>query len=538
MALVLLVLISAGAAAESVRPAAVAGTWYPDDPRELSRLIDEMLEQAGPPLMSIAGPVRALIVPHAGYMYSGPTAAAAYRLVAGQSPQRVVVLGPAHHGGFHGLSIADVAAYETPLGRIPLDLEAIGGLRRSALVVASARAHRHEHSIEMQLPFLQRALEPGWRLVPILVGEMDAQDYARAGRLLRPLLDGRTLLVVSGDFTHYGPAFHYQPFPPDAGVRARLRALDMGAFEAIVHHDPLGLSAYRERTGWTGCAFGPLMVLLNLLPDSAQVRLVRYATSGELSGDYHNSVSYLAAAVTDSEPLAGPGASDPQTRTADPDPPALTPEQMGLLHGIAAAGVAEAALGHSTGEAALEEMARSLPEALKRPGGAFVTLWKDGELRGCVGYVRPRVPLYRAVFENAIHAARDDPRFPPLRPDELADLEIEVNVLTPPQPIDSVGDFQVGHEGILLTKGRHRAVFLPEVAAEQGWDREQTLRHLAMKAGLPADGWRRDAQFEVFTSQAYRAPLAKAVGRFGPGGLAQLSSSRGISSTRLQGRVR
>lgn len=536
--LTLLLAVAANAAAERVRPAAVAGTWYPGDPQELSRLIDEMLDQAAPPPMPIAGPVRALIVPHAGYAYSGPTAAAAYRLVAGQSPRRVVVLAPAHHGGFEGLSIADVAAYETPLGRIPLDREAIADLRRSPLVVADDEAHRHEHSIEIELPFLQRALEPGWELVPILVGEMATSDYARAGRLIRPLLDGQTLLVISGDFTHYGPPFQYQPFPPDARVRDQLRALDMGAFETLVRHDPEGLSEYRERTGLTACAFGPLMVLANLLPDSAQVALVRYATSGDLSGDYRVSVSYVAAVVTDSEPLAGTGARDPVRDRTQGDPPELPPEQMRILHGIAAAGVEAAAFGRSDGEVGLEAVDRDLPEALRRTAGAFVTLWKAGELRGCVGYVLPRYPLYRAVFENGIHAARDDPRFSPVRPEELSDLEIEVNVLTPPQPIDSVRDFRVGEEGILLQRGRHRAVFLPEVATEQGWDREQTLRHLAVKAGLPPDGWRRDAQFEVFTSQTYRAPFPRAGDRTGPGSLAQRSSSRGISSTRLQGRVR
>jgi len=450
----------------------------------------------------------------------------------------VVVLGPAHHGGFRGLSIAHVEAYETPLGRIPLDLEAVAGLRRSPLVVTSAQAHRHEHSIEMQLPFLQRVLEPGWRLVPILVGEMDTQGYERAGRLLSPLLDDHTLLIVSGDFTHYGSAFGYQPFPPDARVRDRLRALDMGAFQAIVRHDPRQLSAYRERTGWTGCAFGPLMVTLNLLPRAAHIVLVGYATSGALSGEYHNSVSYVAAAVTDDRPLAASGPDDPPPDKAKRGAPALTGEQMRMLHAIAASGVAQAALGRSGGAAALEEMAHSLPEALKRPGGAFVTLWKDGELRGCVGYVRPRVPLYRAVFENGVHAARDDPRFPPVRPEEFADLEIEVNVLTPPQPIDSVADFRVGEEGILLKHGRHRAVFLPEVATEQGWDREQTLRHLAVKAGLPADEWRRSAEFEVFTSQKYRAPFSRAAGLLASPAPVQVSRSRGMSSTRLQGRVR
>jgi len=277
-----------GAAAQAgqVRPAVVAGSWYPGDAEELARYIDTQLEAA--PQGEPQGRVRALIAPHAGYMFSGPTAAAAFRLVRGHVARRVIVLGPAHRGGFKGLSIAAVQAYESPLGRIPLDREAIARLRQSPLVGSYAPAHAKEHSIEMQLPFLQRALKPGWTLVPILVGEMDADDYARAGALLRPLAHADTLVVVSGDLTHYGPRYHYLPFSQDARIRERLARLDKGMLRFITDHDPEGLTRYQKQTGITACAFGPVMVLLGLMPPQAKVRLVKYTTSGALTHNYRN----------------------------------------------------------------------------------------------------------------------------------------------------------------------------------------------------------------------------------------------------------
>jgi AmmeMemoRadiSam system protein A len=153
-------------------------------------------------------------------------------------------------------------------------------------------------------------------------------------------------------------------------------------------------------------------------------------------------------------------------------------------------------------------MLEGLPERLQAPSGAFVTLKRDGRLRGCIGYIQPKKPLYQAVLENGANAAVNDRRFWPVASGELSGLEVEVSVLTPPEPIASYEDFRVGEQGIILRKDGRRAVFLPEVAAEQGWTREETLSHLAQKAGLGPDGWREGASFEVFTSRKYVAPYA------------------------------
>lgn len=476
---------------ERIRAATKAGTWYPGDSEQLARLVDEMLNEASPPAIDGA-PVRVLIAPHAGYPYSGTTAASAYKLVRGKSYRRVIVLGPDHRGGFSGLSIPDVTHYRTPLGTIPLDLDALAELKRSPLVATGAGHHTQEHSIEIQLPFLQRALAPGWKLVPILVGDLGAEDSAQAAAILRPLADGDTLIVVSGDFTHYGPAFGYLPFPPDRQVQDRIRELDMGAYERISARDPRGLKAYRERTGITACGIGPILVVLQMLPETARVALVDYHTSGEMTGDYRHSVSYLAIAITDPEPLAGP-----------PEAQRFASGELELLHRLACRAVTAAVMPGAGAGQELGMLVADLPESLRAPGAAFVTVKQQGRLRGCIGNILPKEPLYRAVLTNAQAAALRDPRFGPLRPQELPALEVSVSVLGPTTPIASAEHFIVGRHGVVLTKDGRRAVFLPSVAPEQGWDREETLRQLCRKAGLTPDAWRNGAQLEVFTAEEY-----------------------------------
>ncbi len=478
-----------------VRPAAVAGSWYPGDAKALAKLVDGLLADAKPPKPGGTGPLRALIVPHAGFRYSGPGAAAGYTLLRRSQPRRVVVVGPSHRGRFRGLSIANVTHYRTPLGDIPLDLEAVTALRRATLVRAHDQAHQREHSIEMQLPMLQRVLKPGWTLVPVLVGGMDASDYARAAELLKTLADDRTLFVASGDFTHYGPNYGYVPFPPDEGVATALRDLDMGAYAQIAARSASGFADYRRRTGITACGFGSVSVLLHLVGPSAEPTLLRYYTSGEVGGDYTNSVSYLTVAFTAARPFGA---------RAGPD--ALPDEQMKVLHGLATRAL-HRAVNEGASAVRADELVdpATLDPRLRKPSGAFVTLKRDDRLRGCIGHIVAHEPLYRAVASNAVSAALRDRRFRPVKSDELATLDVEVSVLSPLRRVPSYEAFEVGRHGVVLSKHGRRAVYLPEVATEQGWDRAQTLSHLARKAGLPNDAWREGATFELFTSQAFHA---------------------------------
>lgn len=498
--LVLLVGTPAGAAAdERVRPAAVAGSWYPGDATTLGAYVDRLLAAARPDPAALQGaPVRALVMPHAAYGYSGATAAAAAKLVQGHHYKRVVVLGPAHRARFRGLSIPGVAAYETPLGRIPLDTAAVEGLRTAALVTDDPQAHREEHSIEMQLPLLQRALAPGWRLVPVLVGWLEPGDHAAAAALLRPLLDDQTLLVVSTDFTHYGPRYHYLPFPLDARTPQRLEQLDRGAVDAILARDATAFLDYQKRTGITICGYQAVAILLELLPARAEGKVVAHATSGALSGNYRQSVSYYALAFR--SPVALNGAADP------PDDP-LSASDWQLLDRIARLGVRDgvARNGDPTRDPEFQRLVQQLPDRLKQPAGAFVTLREHGRLRGCIGYIVPVMPLYQAVYQGARNAARHDVRFLPVSWEELPALEIGISVLSPLRPIATPAQFRIGRDGIVLEKDDHKAVYLPEVADLFDHDPEQMLAALAVKAGLDPDAWKdEDAHLFVFTTQEHR----------------------------------
>jgi AmmeMemoRadiSam system protein A len=238
-----------------------------------------------------------------------------------------------------------------------------------------------------------------------------------------------------------------------------------------------------------------------MMPEDAQVRQIAYATSGEQTGDWGNSVSYVGMVVT--SPIAFSGVFALQSGHSR----AISAGDLVLLHRLAVLGVEQAVLGTSRQRhAAIEKVLKTLPENLKRPSGAFVTLKRGDHLRGCIGYIQPRKPLVQAVLENSVNAARNDWRFQPVGPGELGDLEIEVSVLSPPRPIDSYDEFLVGEQGVILHKDGRQAVFLPEVAVERGWTRDDTLSYLARKAGLAEDAWREGATFEVFTSVKYAAP--------------------------------
>jgi hypothetical protein len=462
--------------------------------------VDRLLADTAAQGMAREAPVRAVLVPHAAHRYSGAVAAAAFREVRGQTVRRVVVLAPAHRARVEGLALPRENAFATPLGAVPVDREAVEAIGADPLARGDPGAHDAEHAIEVQLPFLQRALPRGWTLVPVLVGSLAPGDEARAAALLAPLLDTGTLLVISGDFTHFGERFGYQPFPLDGSTRDRIAALDEGAYARIAARDPAGLAAYRARTGITACAVDPARVLAALLPPEARAERVAYGMSGDQTGDYRHSVSYLAAT------FRWPGEAGPQGVGAEAELDALDGPSLGYLRQLARAAVEASVVPLGPAGERLTGLLARVPPALERPGGAFVTLRSGGELRGCVGTLPSTDPLYAVVARCAVGAARHDPRFPPVAAAELAGLSVEVSVLAEPRPIDSWRAIRVGEDGIVLSHNGRRAVFLPEVAREQGWGPEETLTALSRKAGLDADAWRNGARLAVFTTQRASEP--------------------------------
>ena len=278
----------------SVKEAHLAGRWYPLAPAELAESVRGLLAAGGPPRSGVV----AVVVPHAAYQYSGPTAAQGFA-AAGAGVDRAIVLAPSHFAHFRGAAVLPMSGYRTPLGVVPIDAEATAALARVPLVRPNPAVFMREHALEIQLPLLQ-GLAPECALVPLLVGSLEPGDAAALATALRSLLVPGTLLVASSDLTHYGRRFDYLPVPAtDApSVAAAVRRLDDGALDRIVARDADGFVAYVEQSGATICGRSPIEVLLRALPDGARGERLAYTTSLEVTGDYEHTVSYAAVAFT------------------------------------------------------------------------------------------------------------------------------------------------------------------------------------------------------------------------------------------------
>ncbi len=403
-----------------VRPAAVAGSWYPGTAERLAREVDAMLDTAKP-AKRLGGRVRALVAPHAGYAFSGPTAAAAFRQVRGESRSRVVLLGPSHEGAFHGVAIDRYAAYRTPLGEVPVDRAAVEALRASpsGLFAEHDGADHGEHALEMELPMLQRALAPGFTIVPLLVGAIDLDDARAVAEAIRPLADQDTLIVASGDFTHYGKNYGYEPFPANArDLPQKLLALDDGLVAPLLALDAAQMSRYREKTRIDACGYGAFVILADLMAPDVRGEVARHDASGASNGDYSNSVGYVAAVFS------------------GPTPPSLGESviprnEMATLLEIASRAVSRAAGSSGAVDPAATRQGLSIGPRLAREGATFVTLTEGGALRGCIGSLTAREEIWRSVARNAVLAAREDNRFSPVRADEVPKLTVEVKASSP-----------------------------------------------------------------------------------------------------------
>jgi len=489
----------------TARPARYAGSWYPADATELQRVLDADLATSKP--LVDARPLLAIVSPHAGERFSGQVAGAVHGLLRGRLVTRVWLLGPSHHARVRGAALPakDVGRFATPLGELPLDRDAVEALRALPGFDGPPEAHRQEHSLELNAIFLART-QPGVPIVPLLVGDLgdDAHVRALADRM-RPLLREGDAVVVSGDFTHYGPNYGYAPFAaPNDDVPRRLGELADAAAAALGAVDLPAFSKHLDATHDTICGREPLRLLMALLPPGATGQRVAFDTSGRVTSDYTNSVTYVGLAFQHDRPW-GQGA-----RVAVHETPA-TEVLDAALQAKAIRMVRRTLEVYLTTGRTLDEAALEVP-----PGGplheamaAFVTLKKSGELRGCIGHTSPVQALWLDLRDNAIAAAVHDGRFSPVTAAELPSLSLEVSVLTPPVQAPGPEAFEVGRHGVILHARGRSAVFLPQVAPEQGWDRETTYRHLAHKAGLALDAWRDpDARFLLFEAQVFDESVA------------------------------
>jgi AmmeMemoRadiSam system protein B/AmmeMemoRadiSam system protein A len=456
---------SHGGQAPKIRPMAVAGTFYPADPKELGGMIDGFLSKAAPPPLP---DVVALVAPHAGYIYSAPVAAYSYALLKGRKFDRVVVVAPSHYEAFNFSSVYDGAAYLTPFGQVPVDRAFAAKLAKASPSIKlssvghTPSADHPEHALEVQLPFLQRVIGP-FQLVPVIMGNQSYDACRDLGVALAKLLQGtNTLIVASSDLSHYH-------------TYNEAVSLDHKTLNAIAEYDYFDLARNLSSRLWEACGGGPIVAVMIAAErlGATEAKVLRYANTGDVTGDRSRVVGYGAVAL-----VKAAGAK------TDDAPFSLTSAEKTALLKIARQSVETAVREHKSYEAATGGL-----EALARERGAFVTITKNGQLRGCIGYVAPVKPLYITVRDVAMMAALKDTRFRPVAASELASLQYEISVLSPLRRVMDIQEIRIGQHGLLIHTSDHEGLLLPQVPVEEKWNRATFLEEVCFKAGLPPRAW-------------------------------------------------
>jgi AmmeMemoRadiSam system protein B/AmmeMemoRadiSam system protein A len=467
----------------TVRAPAVMGSFYPAQTSVLRSDVERYLREADEPTPS--GDLVALIVPHAGYPYSAPVAAHAYRLLAGRHFDTVAVIGPGHRVPIQGAALSGLDEWFTPLGLVKTDRSAADAIMKA---YPAARvfdpAHDPEHSIEVQLPFLQLTLGD-FRLLPILMTDFSQNNCSRLAQAIAGWAgDKSVLLIASSDMSHY----------PSYDDAARVDAETLKAIETMDAGEVAATTRKLMAQGVPGlvtalCGEGPVetILLAARLLGANKVEVLKYANSGDRPlAPKQGVVGYGAIAIYRTRPL-----SDTELNAA---------QQRQLL------GLARRTIEEYVRTGRRLEVAEIDP-ALLRPAAVFVTLKAGGQLRGCIGSLEPSLPLAETVRDRAIMAAAHDARFPPVRAQDLPDLDLEISVLSPLRRVASADDIDISKHGVVVRSSGRSGVFLPQVAAETGWSRDELLSHLCQdKAGLSADAWKQGAALYVFTVQAFTSP--------------------------------
>lgn len=492
-----------------VRKSVISGSWYPGHRDELSKMLDGFFENAKNENL---GGIGALIAPHAGYIYSGQVAAFSFKQIEGDGYNRVIILAPSHQYPLDGASIADYTHYETPLGEVKISSLAKELIKESDLISSTPAAHSREHSAEIEIPFLQKALRD-FEIVPIILGRMSESDMDEFSNLIIKHLDEKTLIVASTDLSHYHPY--------NEAV-----SMDTSCINSIVNLDMENAKRCEM------CGYFPVLITMKIAKKlNWQAKLLKYANSGDVTGDKSGVVGYVAIAfyttfrkvdvvnfwsdtchtesrschqneVVGSDDVTEPNGfrhvseAKPQPHPTDrlikENPKnGLNEKQKKYLLKLA----------RDTIEFYVREGKKLEPETndpeLRKNKGVFVTLEKNGHLRGCIGHLEPIQPIYLGVRDNAINAAVHDPRFKSLSVDELDKIDIEVSILTTPElikansPEEYLENIRAGIDGIAIDYEGIGATYLPQVW-EQIPDKEEFLSHLCEKAFLPRNCWKEE----------------------------------------------
>jgi len=466
-------LLVCAAFGQEVREAVWAGQFYDADAGRLGAQIDRFLRNV-PPQPDVRGEIKALIVPHAGYVYSGQTAAYAYSLVKGKPYDTVVIIGPSHRFGFKGCSIYPKGGFQTPLGTAAVDEALAAELMKGSGIAFIPEAHDEEHSVEVQVPFVQTVL-PGAKIVPIVMGYPETRTVKALAAALDSACAGKKVLVIaSTDMSHF--LTKDKANAADAKTIELIRALKADEIERKMEAGENIL-----------CGGSPVAAAILYARKRGQVRaeVLKYADSAEASGDVSGVVGYVSAVLFSGGETAAPSFE-------------LTASEKKELLALARSAVET----YVRENRVIESPATNPKFAANK--GAFVTLKERGRLRGCIGYIEPVAPLDVTIIQTAIYAAVRDSRFEPVSAAELNRLEYEISVLTPLEEVTNPSLIRVGKHGLVIEKNGRKGLLLPQVPVENDWDREEFLAQACLKAGLPKDAWKKGAKIQSFEAIVFK----------------------------------
>jgi len=479
-----------------VREPEFAGKFYPDSASKLKLAIEKFLQDALP--VKVEKPV-AMVVPHAGYIYSGQICADGFKQAAIQKYDVVVILGTNHTTPhYQKIALYPGSGFRTPLGVAPIDRDVVSALLKADPddAVLDKSPHGSEHSVEVLVPFIQ-VVFPNAKIVPLVVGSPDLEICTRFGQALAKVLQNkRALIVASSDLSHYPAAD--DAYIVDRETLASMTRMDPARFQTTVRAQRVK-SIPNVQTG--ACGEAPILAAMAAAGSLGATRaeVISYANSGDVSiGERSRVVGYGAVVFT--------AATEEKTVNRAGQSLAVVPAAASTSLNAADKKALLAFARETLSRFFLTDtvpLARGFNTALQQTRGVFVTLKQKGELRGCIGRMIGDEPLVNLTGAMTIQSAFNDSRFPPLTASELNATEIEISVLTPMKEVAGAADIVVGRDGVLLSKGGYSAVFLPQVATEQGWNREEMLDHLCRKAGLEAGSWKEGARLLTFQAVVF-----------------------------------
>ncbi|MFA5302385.1 MAG: AmmeMemoRadiSam system protein B [Bacteroidales bacterium] len=463
------------------RTPAVAGRFYPASPDKLRQELEQLFNRAK---SKECKNVRAIISPHAGYVFSGTVAASAFNQIDGEKKyERIFIIGSSHQIALQGAAVYTQGDFLMPHGTVTTDVDFCRKLvlAHPGLFSEDSRAHRDEHSLEVQLPFLHHVLKKDYVIVPIVMGTSDPGVCKKIAEALSPYFNADNLFVISSDFSHY-PGYE-DALIVDAATKDAILQNNPGALlQTLTENSRLHIPGLATSLcGWTS-----VLTLLYMTADNSSYtyRAIDYKNSGDapLYADRSQVVGYWAIAVTEQSNASGD---------------CMNPEEQKIILDIALKAIESAVI---RGKHLSLKQTSEYPPVLQQQRGVFVTLYRGKKLRGCIGRMTADIPLYKLVRDMAEAAALYDDRFLPVQKEELRDLKIHISVLSPLEEIRDTGHIQLGKHGVLIESRGRSGVFLPQVATETGWSLEEFLGHCSRdKAGLGWDGWK-TARIFIFST--------------------------------------